>query len=217
MSRMRLPAGCALFALLLLVSLLLPPPLHAARMRPYAGIGVLLLPISPTPAQEALGELPLYDQPAMVRLGTLSRTTIPRLEWLLDMAPESVPVVVMARRGEWLRVTYDDAGREGWVRPRWRNAFETWDELFSGRSVRLLPGLRKGYYRLFSRPDGEPLADLTSRQQFRVGTVDSDWVRVTDGRNLAGWLRWRDEDGRMLVGLALGEGASGERQHPLRP
>jgi hypothetical protein len=210
MRHLRLSAGCALFAFLLL-GLLLTPHLHAARMRPYVGIGVLLLPLSPTLAQETLGELPLYDQPAMVRLGTLNRTTIPRLEWILDMAPESVPVVVMARRGEWLKVTYDDAGREGWVKPWWRNAFETWDELFAGRSVRLLPGIRERYYRLFSRPDGEPLATLTSRQLLRVGTVDSDWVRVMDERNLAGWLRWRDEDGRILVGLAPGPGAPAER------
>lgn len=209
MSRLRLPAGCALCALLLLC-LVFPPHLHAARMRPYTGIGVLLLPLSPSLAQETLGDLPLYDQPAMVRLGVLRRSTVPRLEWILGMAQENVPVVVMARRGEWLRVTYDDAGREGWVKPWWRNAFETWDELFIGRSVRLLPGLRERYYRLFSRPDGEPLAGLTSRQLFRVETVDSDWVRVMDERNLAGWLRWRDEDGRMLLGLADGLDAPAE-------
>lgn len=191
-------------SLWLLLGLLSPPSLQAARMRPYAGIGVLLLPLSPSRAQELLGDLPLYDQPAMGRLGTLNRTTAPRLEWLLDLAPESVPVLVMARRGAWLRVTYDDAGREGWVRPRWRNAFETWHEFFAGRSVRLLPGLGERSYRLFSRPEGELVADLNNKQLFRVLLLDNDWLRVTDERNLAGWLRWRDEDGRMLVGLGQG-------------
>lgn len=198
-------------ALCLLLALLLPSSLHAARMRPYAGIGVLLLPFSPSIVQESLGEPPLYDQPAMGRVGTLSRATIPRLEWILDLAPRSAAVVVMARRGAWLKVTYDDAGREGWVRPRWRNAFESWDEFFDGRSVRLLPGLGERSYRLFSRPDGEPLADLTTKQLFRVEKMDNDWLRVTDERNLAGWLRWRDEDGRMLVGLGPGQGAPAER------
>jgi hypothetical protein len=195
----------------LLMLLLVASPLHAARMRPYAGIGVMLLPLSPSLIQEFYGELPLYDQPALGRLGTLSSTALPRLDWILDPVPRNLPVMVMARRGEWLRVTYDDAGREGWVRPRWRNAFETWDELFAGRNVRPLPGLQDRYYRLFDRPEGEPLAILASRPLFRVAMVDGDWLRVVGARDAAGWLRWRDEDGRMLVGLEPEQGVSGER------
>ncbi|ABK98252.1 SH3 domain-containing protein [Pelobacter propionicus] len=205
----------SLLPIAVVLSLLLPllstTPLHAARMRPYAGIGVMLLPLSPSLVQEAYGELPLYDQPALGRLGTLSSATLPRLDWILGLAPRNVPVMVMARRGEWLRVTYDDAGREGWVRPRWRNAFETWDELFADRNVRPLPGLQERYYRLFSRPEGEPLATLASRPLFRVGMVDGDWLRVVGAQDAAGWLRWRDEDGRMLVGLEPEQGVSGER------
>lgn len=191
----------------LLLGLALPPSLHAARMRPYAGIGILLLPLPPPVNPEPFGELALYDEPAMQRLGALSRTGIPQLGWVLGVAPESAAVMVMARRGGWLKVTYDDAGREGWVRPWWRNAFESWDDLVIGRSVRLLPGLQERYYRLFSRPGEERLADLTSRQLFRVLLLDHDWVRVVDAQGADGWLRWRDEDGRLLIGLETGEGA----------
>ncbi len=183
--------------------LLLPlaAPSLAARMRPYAGIGVLLLPLSPTPAQETFGELPLYQWPSLGRLGALNRATAPSLEWLLDLAPESAAVMVMARQGAWLRVTYDEAGREGWVRPHWRNAFESWDEILVGRDVRQLAGLQQRYYRLYSGPDGEPLAELGRGLPFRVGERVGDWLRVSDGRDLAGWLRWRDEDGRLLIAL----------------
>lgn len=192
-------------ALLSPASLMAAPP--AGRVRPYAGIGLLVLPVASLVDDEPFGRLRLYDQPAMSRLEHAKLAGAPRHEWIFAMNADSLPVIVTARKGEWLKVAYDDAGREGWIKPWWRSELETWDDFFKGRPVRLLPGLQKRYYQLFGQPGAEPLAGAGPHQLFEVALLDSDWALVRDDRNLSGWLRWRDEDGRLLIGLEQG-GAS---------
>jgi hypothetical protein len=207
---------CSVFGfavtVLLVVALLFPASLLAAspvsRMRPYAGIGVLVLPVSSLVDDEPFGRLRLYDEPGMSRLENIKLAGAPRYEWIFAMDADSLPVIVSARKGEWLKVAYDDAGREGWVKPWWRSKFETWDDFFKGRAVCLLPGLQKRYYQLFGQPGAELLAGVAPYQLFKIISLDNDWALVQDGRNLSGWLRWRDEDGRLLTGLGQGGGAS---------
>lgn len=200
---MRLLAA-RLVCLLLLVALWLPPtPACAAPaigMRPYAGIGLLLLH---TCADGGPLELPrLHDGPAMLRLeqGDLARA--PHHEWIFALGADRLPLLVMARRGGWLKVTYDDAGREGWVRPRSADRFQPWDEFLEGKRVQLLPGLQKRYYQRYARPGDGAGGTVEARQPLRAVAMDDDWLRVEDGRGETAWVRWRDEDGRLLVGLA---------------
>ena len=53
----------------------------------------------------------------------------------------------MGKKGSWLKIAYDDAGREGWLEHGARAGSTS-----PGRSscpaalVRLLPGLKKGFY-----------------------------------------------------------------------
>ena len=198
-------------AVLMVATLFSPVSLSASAvtgMRPYAGIGVLTLPVSSLVEDESFGWLSLYDEPAMSRLENAKLALTPRYEWIFAMDADSLPVIVMARKGEWLKVAYDDAGREGWVKPYRRSGFEMWDDFFKGRTIRLLPGLGKRYYQLFGQPGTEVLTGVASRNLFKIILLDNDWALVRDGRNLSGWLRWRDEDGRLLIGLVQGGGAS---------
>jgi hypothetical protein len=48
---------------------------------------------------------------------------------------------------------------------------------------------------------------MTPTQLFRVVKLENDWAMVMSGQNSLGWLRWRDEDGRLLMGL--GEAPTG--------
>jgi hypothetical protein len=181
-------------------------------MRPYVGIGVLLLAsyssengTTPTPLQ-------LYHDPAIYRLGELEVAAIPRQEWIFGSEAETVPLIVMARKGDWLRVVYDDAGREAWVNPWRRGAFHPWDAFFKDRTGRLLPGLQKRFYQLFREPGIDPLVALPPRQPFTVTVLDGDWIHLTmPAQNLKGWLRWRDGDGRLLIGLDAGRDLPGQR------
>ena len=192
-------------AVLLIPVLVYPDSLPTAspvtRMRPYAGIGVLLLPMASLGPDEPFGRLRLHDEPSMSRLENAELAKAPRHQWIFAMDEETLPLLVMARKADWLKVTYDDAGREGWIKPGQRHGFEAWEDFWVGRVVRLLPGLQKRHYQYYGQPAREPLADVTPQQLFRVIQVDNDWVRVQGDRNFSGWLRWQDEDGRLLIGL----------------
>jgi hypothetical protein len=45
------------------------------------------------------------------------------------------------------------------------------------------------------------LTTLTTKQLFKVLRLENDWAMVLIDQNALGWLRWRDEDGRLLIGI----------------
>jgi len=174
-------------------------------MRPYAGIGVLMLPVSSDSGDAAYEELQRYDEPGIYRRGALEIVRIPRHEWIFGSGSAMVPLVVMAKKAGWLKVVYDDAGREAWINPGRRGTFQPWEVFFKGQAGRMLPGLQKKYYQLFRQPDsGQPLTSVTPRQVFKMILLDGDWAVVMSDPNSLNWMRWRDEDGRLLIGLERG-------------
>lgn len=172
------------------------------KMRPYSGIGIVSLPASSVNKEN---ELPvhLYRQPGLSRIGALDCSKLSGNDWIFGARSDSVRLIVMARKGDWLRVSYDDAGREAWIDPQRRDSFQPWDRFFKSRMSRMLPGLRKQYYQLFQQPDRNPLVVLTPKQPFRVLRLDNDWAMVVSDQAGLGWLRWRDEDGRLMIGPDL--------------
>ena len=195
----------------ILIFLLVVPSAFAAaspsqKMRPYAGIGILQVPISGTDSIEAL---PLYEEPALSRQGELNKSKIPPFEWIFGPPSVTQPMIVMARKGTWLRVVYDDAGREGWLNPPRDYFFQGWELFFKRQVSRLLPGLQKKYYQVFQQPGLSPATTLTTGQPFKVLHLENDWALVLIDQISLGWLRWRDEDGRLLIGSVTN---SGERR-----
>lgn len=192
-----------LLPLLLVWGCLFAAPAAAAdppRIRPYAGIGVLRLAEPADP--QAADPLYLYREPGIYRIGVLHRGSAANaFGWVLGRPDGVLLMIATARKGEWLRVVYDDAGREAWLAPQRRGEYQSWDVFLKTRAFRPLPGLRKQYYQLCRQPGGEPEATLTPRQLCRVLRVEGDWVQVMVERSSIGWLRWRDEDGRLLMGL----------------
>lgn len=164
-------------------------------MRPYSGIGVFVLS---APDSEPLH---LYEEPGIFRRGELDHAGASANEWIFGGEQGRVPLIVMARRGNWLKVCYDDAGREAWIDPQRRGMFHPWDQYLKGQVSHLLPALRKQYYQMYRQPAGEPLFVLTPKQMFKVIKLENNWAMVLSGQNAIGWLRWRDEDGRLLVGF----------------
>jgi len=176
------------------------------KMRPYAGIGILLLPANGIdPADPLL----LYEEPALARLGELNKAKIPVYDWMFGPSPDHT-LIVMARKGAWMRVVYDDAGREAWLKPPRQVPFQSWELFFKRQVSRLLPGLQKKYYQSFQQPDGVPVDILSPRQPFKVLRLENDWAMILMiDQNSLDWLRWRDEDGRLLIGI---EADTKERQ-----
>jgi hypothetical protein len=186
-----------LFVMLMTASHIFAAPSSAPRMRPYSGIGVLLVPPAP-PIEPYM----LYDEPGLSRIGRLDHEQIPRYDWIFGSSPSTVPMIVTGRKGPWLRVSYDDAGREAWLNPERRVNFQAWDYFLKDHVSRLLPGLQKKYYQLYKHPDRTVLTSLTSLQFIKVLRLENDWVMVLSEQNSLGWLRWRDEDGRLLIGVS---------------
>lgn len=170
------------------------------KMRPYSGIGVVALQSRDSSLDQ--GEpFHLYEEPGIFRRGEVNGAAISGNEWVFGAQRNVIQLIVMARKGNWLKVCYDDAGREAWLDTQRRGTFQPWDQFLKGRLGHLLPGLRKQYYQLYQQPDRNPLSTLTPKQRFKVLKLENDWVMVMSDQNTIGWLRWRDEDGRLLVGV----------------
>jgi hypothetical protein len=180
-----------LFTLALIIlcaaSALAAPP----RPRPYSGCGVLAL--RPVPGAEK-DPVAVYAEPALQRIAELEIPALPRL----DGTPQEPLVAVSARKGGWARIAFDDAGREGWIEQLRPWDYLPWQEFLPGRTVRVLPGMKKGLYLLRSEPrEGSPeKGALTRDQPVRVILVQEEWVRL---QSPPGWFRWRDGDGRLTV------------------
>lgn len=173
---------------------------NAVKMRPYSGIGVTVLP-GVIPGQETPQPIYLYQEPGLSRVGAINVAKLTGNEWIFGPQASQIPLIVTARKENWLRVCYDDAGREAWIDPQRRDAFQTWDVFFKSRMSSMLPGLRKQYYLLYLQPDQNPGVTLTHKQTFKVLKLENDWAMVLSGQSTIGWLRWRDEDGRLTIGL----------------
>lgn len=196
-------AARCLIVLLLLVAMGSPVSVGLAatpvKMRPYSGIGVAVL--SGHISGQDQQPVPLYREPGLSRLGTVKIAKLAGNQWIFGEQADQVLLIVTARKGNWLRVCYDDAGREAWIEPQRRDTFQSWDQFLKSRISRLLPGLRKQYYQLCQQPDQDSGVTLTPRQTLKVLKVEHDWAMVLSDQTTVGWLRWRDEDGRLTLGL----------------
>ncbi|WP_026843070.1 hypothetical protein [Citrifermentans bremense] len=185
---MRLPA--ALLIVALAAGSAYPAP---AAPRPYSGCGILTL--RQWGALQA-APLPLYREPGVQRIAERSAAALPRL------AGDGVEPLVAAseRRGNWTRLSLDEAGRQGWLEQQRGWEYTSWEEFLPGRTVRVLPGLKKGWYQLKGAPTEEAagLASLSRDQLVQVLEVEEDWVKL---ERPSGWFRWRDPDGRLTVSL----------------
>jgi hypothetical protein len=188
-------------ALLLSLIIISGLPAHGASARPRAGIGILVLRAFVPERIDELKALPIYAAPGIGRLAEIDGTLLPSLAPAVTPFAGESAVAVLDRRGDWLKVAYDDAGREGWIRCRSFWDFIPWRDFLAGRNARLLPGLREELTLMRPEPsDGSAsLVRLTPDQAFRIVLLRDDWAKVATGGDADGWLRWRDGDGRLLL------------------
>lgn len=169
-------------------------------MRPYTGIGLVVFPQLDKAPNEDL-QLPMYEEPGISRVGILNRSTLSGNEWIFGPQDGAAPLIVSTRKGDWLRVFYDDAGREAWIDPKRNGHFQSWEQFLKQQNGRMLPGLQPQYYQLLQQPGGKLLGILTPRQMFRVLALENAWCMVLTDKSQIGWMRWFDDDGRLLVGF----------------
>lgn len=176
-------------------------PAQAAPGRPRAGIGILFLRQFAPERTDDVKAIPIYAAPGIGRLAEADGSRLPSLDQAVTPRSGEHAVAVLGSRGEWLRIAYDEAGREGWIRQRRFWDYAPWRDFLTGRGASLLPGLREPLTLLRREPadDAAPLLRFTPGQGFRIVSIRDDWARVTADGAPDGWLRWRDTDGRLLV------------------
>lgn len=170
------------------------------RMRPYTGIGLVVFSTFDAAGKQEVS-LRLYREPGLSLVGALKSSRLPGNEWIFGSQKITPPLIVSARKGDWLRVFYDDGGREAWIDPRPYGRFYTWEHYLKMQTGHLLPGLQPQYYRLFDQPDGDLLRTVTPNQVVKVIALDKNWAMVLTEQTQIGWLRWCDDDGRLLMGI----------------
>lgn len=192
---------CRLLMLLLLVAL--PLPLAAAapvKARSLSGTGLLLLRSQPG---ENRARLTLYREPGLGRVAELDAAQLPPITPALQ-TPDGLPaLIVTAKKLDWYRIVYDHGERQAWLHGRPVYLYRRWEELLPGRQIVLAAGLKKEYYALrsSSEPAGEPLQTVGRETVLTVIRVAGDWVNVRQDATLSGWLRWRDDNGRLLIAV----------------
>lgn len=145
----------------------------------------------------------LYREPGVGRIVDLDISDIPLLSAVLRPASEKQLFAVTRRKGDWVRIVYDEAGREGWFVPPRQWSFYSWDRFLRGREVRPAGGLKKEYLQLYAEPSAAaPVLESMDRDRsLRVLDVSDNWLLVLVDMARPGWFRWKDDDGRFLVSV----------------
>jgi hypothetical protein len=171
--------------------------------RPLSGSGLLFIRAESGSGSAVEPGLLIYREPGLERVAELPPNRLPGLGSLYRPGSGEALAVITGRKGKWLKIIYDDADREGWLEAERRWESVTWPVFLKGRLARLLPGLRKGFYQLRSEPGeiGTATATLARENSLRIVQVEGDWAMVLVDLAGSGWLRWRDDDGRLLLAI----------------
>lgn len=193
--------GLRLVVALCLVLFSAPNPAAAPKPRLQAGEGILIIrPLAPRPAASTLT---LFRDPGVGRITDMDVGDLPTLSPVVPVSSGGSAAVVTARQGEWLRIIYDDAGREGWIEPDRAWHYAEWQTFLKGKAIRPLAGKARKNCVLRSEPSLDALNEtiLTKPHCLRVVEIRGDWAFVVSNLSGSGWLRWRDGDGRFLVAI----------------
>ncbi len=172
------------------------------KARIPGGTGILLLSKTSTAERPVIL---IYKEPSLGRITALDAARLPALSQSISSPDGLIPAIVTSKRSGWFRIIYDDGEREGWVEGRSTYRFYGWQELLVNRQVVLLGGLRKEFYQLRSSADSNSatLETLAKGSMVISLQLDGDWIRVTTDSQTQGWLRWRDENGRLVIAFNL--------------
>lgn len=186
----------SLFLLLVpLVSVGAPQP------RPLSGQGILIVRQLNPDSAEPLSFI-FYREPGVGRIAEHSIAEIPQLSSNVALTADEHPLAVMGKKGNWMLIAYDDAGREGWMEmARWWE-YSRWEDFLKGRTAHLLAGLKSERYAMHGEPSetSAHTVDLAAGESLRIIEVRGDWVLViVTPSGPSGWLSWRDGDGRLLI------------------
>lgn len=191
----------SLISLLLFASITQVFAASPVKARPLSGVGVLVMKSRLPGSLGETKQLQLYKEPMMGRLSLLPVDRLPKLAPYIALSEGVAYAIVISIRPGWLRILYDDAERGGWVDRRKAGEFLKWEQFLAGSSITMLPGIRQEYYQLRQEPStaSPSLATVAKNESLVVDMVEGDWAQVSRGSSQSGWLRWRDDNSRLLM------------------
>jgi len=175
------------------------PPRFIPKPRPVAGIGILTIHKHAAEKQESIV---LYQEPGLMRTAAINPVDPSPFEHVFGNHSSRRYLIVTKRHQQWVKVIYDDAGREGWLKPDFGSEFNHYADWLRQPVTRLLPALQKKYYQLHRTEDGAHTGNITPKQNFKILKVHNSWAQVLTEQNQLAWLQWKDDDGHLLIGLA---------------
>ncbi len=167
-------------------------PQHGATV---AGIGVLLKTVKQS------APLQLFEKPdsASQLLTGCSPRQIPQIRGKGQQAESRV--LVTDATNSWVQVVCTQTASAAWIEVGKEYQFIPWKEFLKEKQVQLLPGLSKEQYAVYDAEEKQVLQQLTPRDQLLVENVVEQWLLVRSDKVVLGWLRWRDPNGVLLVGV----------------
>jgi hypothetical protein len=170
---------------------------------PFAGMGVLVVRPCLPENDSCNAPLAIYEYPGIKRIAEINYMQIPGLSTFNGVSSGAASIAVMNKRGDWLQISIDEAGRRGWIKKDKLWKYMPWSDFLKGRRAVLLPGLRESGYTL--RKDAADLSGgletLSPGQDMQILDIDGDWANVMVKGPQTGWVRWRGGDGRFMISL----------------
>ena len=165
------------------------------KARTFSGVGVVSIP-----AFNTTENLPLYREPGIGQQQTLSLNALPSLRHT-GISVDRFYFPVIAKKRGWLKLVVDDSERTGWLEMRRGWEFSSWERFLANRQVTMLKGLRKDYYllRKAAAVTADSLGSIEKSSPLVCREINGEWARIESGSGLSGWLRWRDENGRLVL------------------
>jgi len=172
------------------------------KARIPGGIGIVLLH---TGLSEKSSPLAIFREPALGRITEVATTRLPALAQSIAIPEGTNAAIVTSKKPGWYRIIYDEGEREGWIKGRSFYQFYRWKELLRNRPVSLLGGLRKEFYLLHITPGNSSGSIYTLGKGSVVTSLEiaGDWMKILTESRLEGWIRWRDENERLVIALTL--------------
>jgi len=193
-----------LLALLLSISIFTSPAAAASpvKARILSGIGIVLINngLSGKPSP-----LAIFREPSLGRITEIDVNRFPSLSQSIATPEGTDAVIVTSKKSGWYRIIYDEGEREGWIKGRSSYQFYRWEELLRNRPASLTGGLRKEFYLLHRTPDSSSASiySLGKGSVFTSLEIDGDWIKVLTESRLEGWIRWRDENERLVIVISF--------------
>ncbi len=208
MSRLRISrnfakSGSTYAISLVIFFLLLCSTVLAGSERPRAGIGILILRPAFSEQADTLNALVLYETPGIERVAQVNADRLPSLSLSLSVPSGEYAVAAMGKRGDWFRLAYDDAGREGWIQSRDYWNYYCWPDFLPGRVVVLLPDLQATLSKVHQEPldTSPPLGSISPGQKIRIIDIRDRWALIRSDDGMIGWIRWCDSNGKLVIAL----------------